>query len=149
MPQTALLEPACIDRFFSGIRQTDFRETAEAHFARLAVEHEAKRPALCATTANPKIEPPSIGIESWFARAGGRQRAQPLDILRHNFRPIWTVSATPTSTSAEPLVSSNLTCPPNSDCMIDCLKCPPNPTRRPTMVDRIPAAGAEPERTLL
>jgi hypothetical protein len=92
-------QSARIDRFLSGIRQTDFREAAETHFARLAIEHKAKRPALCATAPNAEIEPRAIGIESEFARASDRQRAQPLDILRHDFRPIWSVSATLTSTS--------------------------------------------------
>ena len=65
----------------SGHRQDPLSSSRQSHFARFAIEHEAKRPALRAATADTEIKTSAIGIETRFARARDRQCGQPLDFL--------------------------------------------------------------------
>jgi len=62
-------EQACIGRLLARIRQADLGQATQSHFARLAIEHEAKRPALRSSTADAKIKAGAIRIETLLARA--------------------------------------------------------------------------------
>src|SRR6185295_20137062 len=67
--------------------QAHLRESTESHLARLACDHEAKRPTLGAAASDAEIEPTTVSIKSWLRRRRNPARCQPIEPSRHKHLP--------------------------------------------------------------